>query len=56
MINYRVYGDKLINYYIDVEAADEPEAFAKAEEAQAHEWQEVEGDNVIESFSAVEQK
>ena len=52
MTEYRVFGDKLINYYIDVEAADESEAFDKANEADATAWFQIEDDSVIESFSA----
>ena len=53
MINeYRVFGDRLINYYIDVEATDESEAFQKADESDSSQWQEVEGDSIIESYSA----
>jgi hypothetical protein len=52
MTEFRVFGDKLINYYIDVEASDESEAFQKADESDSSQWQEIEDDNTIESYSA----
>ena len=52
MSKYRVYGDKVINYYIDVDAADSSEAFDKANESDSSQWFEVEGDQTIEAFHA----
>ena len=50
MTKYRVTGDKLIKYYIDVEADDSDEAWDIASAAGTHEWFEIESDNTIEVF------
>ena len=48
MTKYRVFGDKLLNYYIDVEAANAEEAWDIASNAATHEWIQRESDSVIE--------
>lgn len=51
MTKYRVTGDKLIKYYIDVEADDSDEAWDIASAAGTHEWFEMESDDTIEVFN-----
>ena len=48
MSKYRVFGDKLIEYYIDVEAANAEEAWDIASNAATHEWIKIETDSVID--------
>lgn len=48
MQTYRVYGDKLIHYYVDVEADNSDDAYDIAEGLETHKWFQLEQDNVIE--------
>lgn len=47
-MKYKVFGDKLMEYYIDVEANSADEAWDNASAAGTHEWSQIERDNVIE--------
>jgi hypothetical protein len=51
MHKYKVTGDKLISYYMDVEANDPDEAWDIAAAAGSHEWLEIESDNTIEVYN-----
>jgi len=42
MTNFRVYGDKVDEYYIDVEAENAEEAWDIASNAATHEWIQME--------------
>ena len=48
MSKYKVFGDKLVDYYIDVEANSADEAWDIASAAGTHEWFEIERDTAIE--------
>ena len=48
MTNYKVYGDKVDEYYINVEAENAEEAWDIASNAATHEWIQIESDSVIE--------
>lgn len=54
MPTYRVYGNKELNYYMDVSAADPVEAYDIANQRQTSDWFEVENDYVIEVIDVVE--
>ncbi len=47
-MKYKVFGDKLVDYYIDVEANSADEAWDIASAAGTHEWFQIEKDNVID--------
>lgn len=51
MSKYRIFGDVVQKYYIDVEAETLLEAYDIADAAERHEWFQVESDDIIESFS-----
>jgi hypothetical protein len=44
---YRVYGDKLVNYYVDVKAVDSDDAYDIANGLDTSNWFQVEQDDVI---------
>jgi hypothetical protein len=44
---YRVYGDKLVSYYVDVQAISEDEAYEIANGLDSSNWFQVEQDDVI---------
>ena len=48
MTKFRVFGDKLIEYYIDVEAANAEEAWDIASNAATHSWIQIETDSTIQ--------
>ena len=48
MSKYRVFGDKVVEYYIDVEAENAEEAWDIASNAPTHSWFKIERDNLIE--------
>lgn len=48
MNKYKVFGDKLVDYYIDVEANSAEEAWDIASAAGTHEWLQIEKDTTIE--------
>ena len=48
MSKYKVFGDKLVDYYIDVEANSADEAWDIASAAGTHEWFQIEKDTTIE--------
>ena len=48
MNKYKVFGDKLVDYYIDVEANSAEEAWDIASAAGTHEWFQIEKDTTIE--------
>ena len=48
MSKYRVFGDKVDEYYINVEAENAEEAWDIASNAATHEWIQIESDSVIE--------
>ena len=48
MNKYKVFGDKLISYYIDVEANSADEAWDIAFAAETHKWTQLETDSVID--------
>lgn len=54
MPTYRVYGNKELNYYMDVSASDPIEAYDIANQRQTNDWFEVEDDYVIEVMDVVE--
>lgn len=51
MTKYRIFGDIVKKYYIDVEAETLLEAYDIADAAEQHEWLQVESDDIIESFN-----
>ena len=53
MSKYRVYGDKLHKYYIDVEAESREQAWDLAKESNSV-WFELEEDSIIDPFSVEE--
>ena len=48
MKKFKVFGDKLVEYYINVEANSADEAWDIASAAGTHEWSQIETDSVIE--------
>lgn len=48
MTKYKVYGDKLEEYYIELEANSAEEAWDIASNAATHEWIKIETDSVID--------
>jgi hypothetical protein len=48
MSKYKVFGDKLIEYYIDVDANSAEEAYDIASNAATHNWIQIETDSVIQ--------
>jgi len=50
MHKYRVTGDKITQYYMEVEADTPDDAWDIASAAGTHEWFEIESDNTIEVF------
>lgn len=48
MQTYRVYGDKLVSYYVDVQAISEDEAYEIANGLDTHKWFQSEQDDVIQ--------
>ena len=50
MSKYVIYGDKLVRYYIEVEADTQELAWAEAKESQTHKWIQMEDDNIIEPY------
>ena len=48
MNKYKVYGDKLEEYYIELEANSAEEAWDIASNAATHEWIKIETDSVID--------
>ena len=48
MTKFKVYGDKLFEYYIEVEAENAEEAWDIASNAATHEWIQIENDSIIE--------
>lgn len=48
MQTFRVYGDKITQYYVDVAAVDSNAAYDIAEQLETHKWLQVEQDDVIE--------
>ena len=51
MTKFRVYGDKLFSYYIDVPAISAEEAWDIASNAATTDWIQMETDSVIEVSS-----
>jgi hypothetical protein len=47
MNTYRIYGQKMTNYYADVQADDPIEAWNKADGLYSNEWNQMEDDDVI---------
>lgn len=50
MTNYRIFGDLVEKYYIDVEADDLQSAYEMADSAERHKWIQMELDNTIEPY------
>ena len=50
MTKYKVTGDKVVPYYIDVEADSPDEAWDIASAAGSHEWFQLESDDNIEVY------
>ena len=50
MHKYKVTGDKITQYYMEVEADTPDDAWDIAATADTHEWFEIESDNTIEVF------
>ena len=50
MHKYKVTGDKITQYYMEVEADTPDDAWDIAAAADTHEWFEIESDNTIEVF------
>jgi hypothetical protein len=48
MSKFKVFGDKLVEYYIDVEANSAEEAWDIASNAATHNWIQLERDSVIQ--------
>jgi hypothetical protein len=48
--NFRVFGDRVTKYYVDVEAADPVEAYEAAEGKALNEWTELETDETVQSY------
>ena len=48
MTKYKVYGDKLEEYYIELEANSAEEAWDIASNAATHQWIKIETDSVID--------
>ena len=48
MQTYKVFGDKVHQYYTVVEAEDSDEAYDLASDSSADNWFEIESDDVIE--------
>ena len=48
MTKFKVYGDKLFEYYIEVEAENAEEAWDIASNAETHKWIQIETDSIIE--------
>lgn len=47
---FRVFGDRITKYHIDVQAADPIEAYEAAESKGLHEWTELETDETVQSY------
>ncbi len=50
MTNYRIFGDLVEKYYIDIEAEDLQSAYKMADSAERHKWVQMELDNTIEPY------
>ena len=48
MSKYKVFGDKVVDYYINVEATSAEEAWDIASNAATHDWIQMETDNIIQ--------
>ena len=51
MTKYRIHGDLVQKYYIDVEADSILDAYDIADAARRDEWTQLETDDVIESYT-----
>ena len=50
MFKFKVIGDKLINYWTEIVANSEDEAYEIAKELESHKWFELENDDIIEPY------
>ena len=51
MSKYKVIGDKIFDFYTNVEASSEEEALDAARELAAHNWFPVDNDRVIDPYA-----
>ena len=54
MAKYRVFGKKMLDYYVVVSAKDPVEAARKANNLDSEKWSQVENDDVIEAVDVIE--
>lgn len=47
MNNYRIYGERVTTFYVDIKAPDGLQAFQIAQNLDSSKWQEVETDRFI---------
>ena len=52
MTSFRVYGDKLVHYYTDINASDDIDALLQARTVPTHDWFPIERDTTIEPYEA----
>jgi hypothetical protein len=50
MTKYKVIGDKLFDFYVDVEAENEAEALDAARDLETHLWQPIDNGRTIQPY------
>jgi hypothetical protein len=50
MSKYKVVGDKVVQYWTDVVANSEDEAYTIAKDLESHKWFQLENDDIIEPY------
>jgi hypothetical protein len=50
MTKYKVIGDKLFDFYVNVDASSEEEALDAARDLETHLWQPIDNDRTIQPY------
>ena len=48
---FRIFGDKIVKYYTDINAESDDDAMMAAKQQESHKWFEISTDSLISSMS-----